>query len=244
MNAFLSKGIAVILFSFQSIAAVSQLDLSKYQIGVTAGFFVYQGDLTPSRLGSFQTMRFTGSLFISRILNPSFSLRTNLAFGSITASDANYAKPEWRRQRNFNFSSPVFEISELLVYNFNSRKKISPYVFAGPGISFVNISRDYSNFNSEYFGSEPELRRGLNTDIEHSLPRIVPVLPLGVGIQYNLTDNISLVAESSYRLSLNDYIDGFSRSANPTKYDHYQNYSVGAVLRFAKRRGIDCPVKP
>ncbi|MGZ8538886.1 MAG: DUF6089 family protein, partial [Flavisolibacter sp.] len=177
-----------------------------------------------------------------RILNNSFSLRTNLTYGNIAANDANYSKPEWRQQRNFAFSSPVFEISELLVYNLNSQRKISPYVFAGAGISFLSISRDYSNFNPEYFTSEPELSAGLNTDIEHSPPAIIPVIPLGAGIQYNLSDKISLIAESSYRLTMTDYIDGFSQSANPSKFDHYQNYSVGVIFKFGKREGIDCPV--
>ena len=242
MNAFLSKGIVITLLLFHSATAFSQLDLSKYQLGVTGGIFVYQGDLTPSQLGSFQTIRFTGNLFISRILNSSFSLRTNLTYGNIAASDANYSKPEWRQQRNFGFRSPVFELSELLVWNLNSRKRLSPYVFGGAGISFFNIARDYSNFNPEYFTSEPELSAGLNEDIQHSPPVIAPVFPLGAGLQYSLSDKISLIAESSYRLTMTDYIDGFSQAANPSKFDHYQNYSVGVVFKFAKRKGIDCPV--
>ena len=242
MNAFLSKGIVVTLLSLYSIPAISQLDLSKYQLGITGGIFVYQGDLTPSQFGSFQTARFTGNLFISRILNPSFSLRTNLTYGNIAASDANYSKPEWRQQRNFGFRSPVFEVSELLVYNLNSRKKISPYVFGGVGVSFFNIARDYSNFNPEYFTAEPELSLGLNEDINHSPPAIAPVIPLGIGIKYILSDKISVIAESSYRLTMTDYIDGFSQSANPSKFDHYQNYSVGLIFSFGKRKGIDCPV--
>lgn len=241
MNALLSKAVVSILFCVHSVQAIAQVDLSKFQLGLTAGIFVYQGDLTPSQLGSFQTSRFTGNVFISWILSHSFSLRTNLTYGNIAASDANYSKPEWRQQRNFTFHARVFEISELLVWNFNSWKKISPYVFGGAGISLFNIQRDYSKFNPEYFTSEPSLSAGLIEDIEHPLPSIAPVIPLGVGIQYNLSEKVSLIAESSYRLTMNDYIDGFSKGANPSKFDHYQNYSVGIKYRFGKRIGIDCP---
>ena len=243
MNAFLSKGIIIVTCIFQCTVIRAQLNLSKYQIGATAGMFIYQGDLTPSQFGSFQTPRFTGSIFISRILSNAFSLRTNLSVGSVAASDSNYAKPEWRQQRNFSFRSPVIEISQLLVWHPTGNQRLfSPYLFGGAGISFLQVRRDYSKFNGEYFSNEPNVGTGLNEDLARTPPRLFPVIPLGAGLQYNYSEKISFIAESSYRLTLNDYIDGFSKAANPDKFDHYQNYSIGVIFKFGKRAGIDCPV--
>lgn len=107
----------ILLFLATTPFTHAQLNLSNWQIGFNAGDFVYQGDLTPSRFGSYRTLKPGLGLYISRILSPSFILRTNLALGKLKGDDAKYDKPAWRQERNFNFTSPVAEISELLVWN-------------------------------------------------------------------------------------------------------------------------------
>jgi hypothetical protein len=242
MNAFLGKGIIIALMLAYATTN-AQLDLRKYQLGVTAGMFIYQGDLTPSRFGSFKTPAFAGNIFVNRIVNSSFLLRTNLAFGKIRGDDSKYSSPAWRQQRNFNFSSPVIEISGMLVYYpLRNDRTLSPYVFGGAGISWLNVARDWSRFNGEYFATEPNVQAGLIQDAAHAPPRLLPVIPLGVGIEYGMSKKLSLIAESSYRLTVNDYIDGFSKAANPSKFDHYQNYSIGVLYKFGKKSETDCPV--
>src|SRR6185295_7593793 len=108
------------------------------------GIFVYQGDLTPSDVGSYNTVKPTFGLYVSRVLNPSLLLRTNLALGKLYGNDGKYNSPEWRKQRNYRFTTPVTEISELLVWNMlgnNSNElghRFSPYVFGGLGVTFLN----------------------------------------------------------------------------------------------------------
>jgi hypothetical protein len=242
MNAFLGKGIIIVL-TLVYAAGNAQLNLSKYELGVTAGIFIYQGDLTPSRFGSFKTPAFAGNIFVNRIVNNSFLLRTNLAFGRIRGDDSKYSSPAWRQQRNFNFSSPVIEISEMLVYYpLRNDRTLSPYVFGGVGLSWLNVARDWSRFNGEYFATEPNVQAGLTQDASHAPPHLLPVIPLGVGIEYGMSKKLSVIAESSYRLTVNDYIDGFSKASNPAKFDHYQNYSVGVKYKFGKKSETDCPV--
>jgi hypothetical protein len=242
MNAFLSRG-TIIALILQCTIARAQSDLSKYQLGFTAGMFIYQGDLTPSRFGSFKTATFAGNIFLNRILNSSFLLRTSLAFGKLRGDDAKYSSPAWRQQRNFNFSSPVIEISELLVYHpLRNDRTLSPYIFGGPGLGWLNITRDWSKFNSEFFNAEPNVQAGLSEDIAHATPHLLPVALLGAGVEYDYSKKLSFIAESSYRFTLSDYVDGFSKAANPAKYDHYQNYSVGLIYKFGKKGAVDCPV--
>jgi len=229
-----------------SLSVYGQVNTPKFQFGISAGTFIYQGDLTPSSIGSYKTVQPAINLFAAKLFSPSFALRGNIAFGKLKGDDAKYDHPDYRQQRNFNFSSPVFEISGLAEWNILGRNYISrgfaPYLFAGVGYNILKIRRDYSNLNVEYFGSESELVTGLTADAQRSLPKGLLVLPVGAGVRYYLSDRIGISAETSYRIMSNDYLDGFSQSANPSKGDHYYSHTIGIVYRIGKKNMLDCPV--
>ncbi len=227
--------------------AQAQQDNPKYEFGINLGFLVYQGDLTPKQLGSFETQKFSVGFHASRLFNRSFSVRGNLLFGTLKGDESKYDNPDYRKQRNFAFTSPVIELSGQLVWNVLGRnyisKGFSPYVFAGAGFSFLRISPDHSNINTTYFDPEvSEVWAGLAADSAHALPRILPVIPVGAGVKYFFSQRLALNAETSYRLAYSDYIDGFSQSVNPKRNDHYLNYSVGLIYRTGKKDKLACPV--
>ena len=248
MNAFFKGTAFILLVSAEGTRLNAQPDIMKSEIGITAGTFIYQGDLTPSQLGSYRTMRPGLSIYVNRIVSRMFSLRTNLSFGKLKGDDAKYPVPEYRQQRNFNFKSPVMEISEVLVADLlknnvvRQSSGLSPYLFAGVGFSFLKIRRDWSRFNAEYFSAESGTLAGLATDAQHSLPKLIPVLPAGVGISYAVSQKISISAETSYRFTFTDYLDGFSEAADPSKKDSYHSHSVGIIYRFVKKSSLKCPV--
>jgi hypothetical protein len=243
-----SKLLSTFIFLSGNICFVqAQIDLSKYEVGLSGGIFVYQGDLTPQQLGSYKTMKPQFALHVYRILSPAFSVRLNINRGKLYGNDAVYDNPEWRKQRNFNFSTPVTEISAQAVWSFlESRSpRFSPYVFAGAGLSFLKIKRDWSNINTTVFGEGSEVQAGLAQDAARSLPRVIPVMPVGAGVRYSLNNRFSLIGETSYRLSFTDYIDGFSKSANPARNDHYFSHSIGVIYSFGKKdkslNAVGCP---
>jgi hypothetical protein len=247
MNNVLKEAIGVLILIYgYSPALHSQTNNPKFQFGVGAGAFIYQGDLTPSSLGSYKTLKPVINLFAAKFFSPSLSLRANLAFGGLKGDDAKYIYPEYRKQRNFNFRTPVAEISGVSEWNVLGRNYISkgfaPYLFAGVGYSFLKIKRDWNNLNTGYFSAESALMTGLSEDVQHSLPKGLLVLPVGIGARYYLSDQIGISAETSYRLVSTDYLDGFSRAANPSKNDHYYSHSVGIVYRLGKKNMLDCPV--
>jgi hypothetical protein len=229
-----------------NFTAEAQTNIPKFQFGISAGTFIYQGDLTPSALGSYKTLRPAINLFASKLFSPSFALRGNLAFGGLRGNDAVYNHPEYRQQRNFNFTSPVLEISGIAEWNILGRNYVSrgfaPYLFAGAGFSLLKIRKDYSNLNAEYFGAESELMVGLATDAQRTLPKALLILPVGIGTRYYLSDRIGISAETSYRIMSNDYLDGFSQAANPAKGDHYYSHTIGVVYRLGKKNMLACPV--
>ncbi len=235
----------IILLSLQNGLVKAQLNSSRYELGIALSNFIYQGDLTPHIFGSVETMRWGVNIHGSKIMSPSFLFRTNLTIGSLKGDDAKYNNPEFRKQRNFNFRTPLIELSQLVVWNpmrsNYADKEFSPYFFGGIGVAFLKIQRDWSKFNSEYFGVGSVISEGLRLDEKKNPPRVIPVIPLGAGVRYNLSTRFAVNAEASYRLTYTDYIDGFSKAANPKQNDHYLTTSVGAIYRIGKKSMLDCP---
>jgi len=247
MNNVLKEAICLfILFYLHSPALHSQTNNPKFQFGVGAGTFVYQGDLAPSSLGSYKTIRPVVNFFAAKFFTPSLSLRANLAIGGLKGDDAKFSNPEYRQQRNFNFHSPIAEITGIGELNFLGRnyvsKGLAPYMFAGVGYSFLKIKRDWSQLNTEYFPAESELIIGLAEDEQHAPPRGLLVFPVGIGARYYLSDKVGISVETSYRLVSTDYLDGFSQAANASKNDHYYSHTLGIVYRIGKKNMLDCPV--
>jgi opacity protein-like surface antigen len=233
--------LSAIQFAF-ILSGAAQLDLSKYEVGINIATYIYQGDLTPSAVGSFKTPSLGLGLNVSRLLNNHFSVRFDLSRGALRGDDAAYSNPDWRQQRNFKFRTPLTEASLLLVYApIGTDHKLSPYVFGGAGYGFVRIRRDYSNYNAEYFTGE-NIEQGLAIDVAHKLPRAIPVLPVGVGLRYSLSDRWAIKTEAAYRVMSTDYLDGFSQVANADEKDHYHKFSVGLHYSFGKKNNYDCPV--
>jgi hypothetical protein len=245
MNAFGKKSSTLLFVLIVALTSYSQKSWEKYQFGLTGGVFIYQGDLSPSPIGSYRTPALNLNLFANRLIGPALAIRANLSWGHLRGDDAAYSNPEWRQQRAFNFSARVLEFSGLAVwYPRGNDRRFAPYIFGGAGLGLFKINRDWTRFNSEYFNAEPTIHDGLSQDLAHKLPRLVPVLPVGAGFQYDISTKWALVAETAYRFSRTDYLDGFSKAANPNLMDHYLNHSIGILYKPGKRSTLDCPPSP
>jgi hypothetical protein len=248
MRLIFSKGIILVLLSgIESNHLNAQSILNKLELGAQAGSLIYQGDLTPERLGAYLTPGFQLGVSAGMRLNYFLSVRADLTFGKLRGNDAKYSSPEWRQHRNLNFKSPVFEIAGLAVWDVmgdpHQRTGISPYVFAGMGVSFLRVQRDASAFDVEYFSAASGVQDGLNTDLARTPPKAVLIFPAaGIGVRYPYTERVSLKAEASYPFSFSDYIDGFSEAGNPDRSDHYHGMSVGIFYRLTGSNALKCPV--
>jgi opacity protein-like surface antigen len=221
---------------------------SRYEIGASVGSLVYQGDLAPSPAGSYRTVRPMFSAWGARHLSNKLSVRAGLMLGSLHGDDALFETPEWRKQRALSFTAAVTEVSAMAVWDVSGgRTALSPYIFGGVGYAFTRIQRDASHFNTTYFLND-KATEGLAKDLTRTPPKGFTVVPVGAGLRYAVSDYLSVHAETVYRLSHTDYLDGFSQAGNPKLYDHYQSFSVGLSYRFdgfgdgAGRSGQGCPV--
>jgi len=236
------------VFCFLNVNSQSSL-IPKYEIAVHVGSFIYQGDLTPNDFGAFNTMKPGFGISATRNINSLYAVRFQLLRGSLKGDDAKYDNPAWRQQRNFNFKTPVTELSALLLRNITGLIpneagiiNFSPYVFGGISYSFLKIKRDWSQFNYSHFAGEIAVINGLNEDINHKIPKGIFSLPIGFGVRYGITEKLSFSLEGTYRILDTDYLDSFSQAANPDKNDHYHTIMAGLIYSFGKRNRFDCPV--
>lgn len=240
--------ITVVFLSVICSQSFAQFSIPKYEIGLSVGGYVYQGDLTPGRFGSLKTIRPGFSLSGARLLSHVFSVRANISYGRLVGNESLYSHPEYRQQRNFKFSTPVWELGASIVYNVfgtnlrpSERPRLTPYITAGVSLAFLNIKRDWSGVNTSYFGESSTVITGLATDTTHRTPSVLPVVPIGVGLRYSINDRWAATVETSYRITVTDYLDGFSDAANSGQKDYYHSTSIGIVYRFIGSKGIKCP---
>ena len=248
MKALKKKTFAVIMLI--CIAGFVNAQFYKdMRIGLNAGAYIYQGDLTPERFGAFRTPSFGINIFAKKPLNNFLSARLNISIAKLRADESMYSKPEWRQQRNFAFTTPVKEFTGLLEWNIKGANYddlgFMPYVFAGAGISFINSRPDYSRMNSTVFFEGSTVQTGLVTDIAHGTPGAIAVLPVGIGFEKSISDRLSFNLESTYRFLFTDYLDGFRYASNPKKGDNYHSTSAGIIYKFGNKgngNGTGCPV--
>ena len=250
----LSKTVIAVILLSATISAVDAQNGYKWMVGINGGALIYQGDLTPSSIGSYKTATPVFGFSVARIMSPYFAIRGNAALGKLNGDDAAYDNPAWRKSRALNFSTPVAELSAQLLWNpfgNNSNElgmRFTPYLFAGAGVNFVNVNRDYSRLDTTVFSFNSKTQAGLQQDAVASLPRSLFVLPVGAGLSYYLGSRWSLNYEFNFRYTFTDYLDGFSYVANPGQKDYYHSHTLGLVYRFGGSGGgsgsdkLGCPV--
>jgi len=239
---------AIVFIVFLSTSIKSNAQFYKdMSVGLNGGMYVYQGDLTPERLGSFRTMQPGFSLFAKKPINHFLAARLHITIARLKGDDSRYSEPEYRKQRNFYFTSSVKEFSGQLVWNVLGKnyedKGIQPYIFSGAGVSLIRTRKDYSRMDPTVFGDGSDVVAGLAVDNAHGTPRALFSVPVGVGAEYPISNRFSVNIETLYRFIFTDYLDGFSQSANPKLKDHYHSTSAGLIYKFGNRdKGIGCPV--
>lgn len=248
MKTLLKLWLFVLLSCKGNLTAFTQVIQNRWQMGANIGVIVYQGDLAPSLFGHRKNLKPIIGFNISRVLKPSFRLRTSLVFGQIIGDEGVYTKPAYRQQRNLSFSTPLAEISEMVVWNFLNNKDdlnfklFSPYVFGGVGVSFLNINRSFNNIRPIYFENEPRAVQRLAQDLQTKPPKTILIIPVGIGVEYIINKYILLCAEINFRYTQTDYLDGFSKVGDPKKDDYYYSGTMGFIYKFKKKNMLDCPV--
>ncbi|HET9058212.1 MAG TPA: DUF6089 family protein [Chitinophagaceae bacterium] len=192
------------IWCFISSACFSQ----NFFISLRAGISNYQGDLQDKRL-SFKNSKFIGSVGARYDLSEHIVLRSYLSFTTLVADDKNSSKAS-ARLRNLNFTTHLQELEISGQYNFfnlNDRWW-SPYFFTGFGLFHF---KPYTAAGSTRIFLQPLSTEGQG--ISNGLKKyklIQPFIPLGVGIDYVLTEDLRIGLEFGFRKTFTDYIDDVS----------------------------------
>lgn len=207
----MNQGIIRLLVLFLMTMAVEKSAAQSWDVGMLAGGAGYMGDLNPDKPYVMNNLAY--GLFVARDFDGNWLLKLSVTHGKISAADSNSHNPA-QIERNLSFFSPVTEISGRLEFNFFnyipavSRKRYTPYIFAGGGLVLFNPKArspegDVVELNP--LGTEQS-----QLDIYGTYRKYAITVPFGAGIKYNVASVWSLGFELGYRTAFTDYLDDVS----------------------------------
>jgi hypothetical protein len=230
--------IALMALLFAGVSLFAQ----TREFGVGGGTSNFLGDLGKKEpngkfyFGDIEASLFRPAfgVFYRHGFNKWVSLKVSLSYGKMEGDDryADYKEiydEDWfRNYRNLHFRSHVFEAAvtgevHLMPYAAGSTKwRIAPYIMGGFGIFNFDPRTEY---NGEWvrlrpLGTEGQGMPGYGN--KYSL--IQPCFPVGFGLKYNVTREITVTLEFGHRFTLTDYIDDVS-TVYPDKNDLIGYYS-------------------
>jgi Outer membrane protein beta-barrel domain len=193
-----------------TVLVPSLVQAQRLHFNLYGGISNYSGDLQSKAFTLDQSYgSFGGGLQYD--LTRNFSVLTNLSLLHVGAADK-FNKPDLQ-SRNLSFQTQIFEWNVLGEYNFLdlSRKRFSPYVFAGLAVYHFNP------FAYDTMGNKVYLRP-LSTEGEglpeypnqkpYSLTQLA--IPFGAGIKLRVTNNVIIAYEVNFRKLFTDYLDDVS----------------------------------
>ncbi len=200
----------LIFFSFFS---KSQEIRHKDEFGGGIGVMHYSGDLS-SGLNLQDFSPSVQAFYRNNYPNSYSVLRFNMLVGQIKSSERNQGEP-LPVYRNLSFSTTVVEFAAIYEYNFLNYREIaagtredyylSPYLYGGLGAAIM------------IGGADPAYM----------------VLPIGVGLKFQLSSKLNLGIEAGIRKTFTDNLDGYADDVglnSSSKYDSY--YNTGFTLSY------------
>lgn len=216
-----------ISFLFASTASYSQnfvhSVLERLSFEGFGGFANYQGELQESPY-TFSQSKAAFSLGGRIELADRLFLRGLATYGNISASDK-YSSNSFRRARNLDFNSKIYDASGTIVYElFNlSEKRYTPYAFAGISVfHFSPYTYDSSGVARWLvsYGTEGQWLSQYPDRKAYKLNQIS--LPFGAGIKFAVNKNVAIGWEFRFNKTFTDYLDDVS-----TTYADYNALITG-----------------
>ncbi len=202
-------------FLFASVASHSQNLLYRVIERVSfegfGGFANYQGELQESPY-TFSQSKAALSLGGRIELLDKVFLRGLATYGHISASDK-YSSNSFRRARNLDFTSKIYDASATIVYEvFNlSEKRYTPYVFAGVSLFHFSPYTYDSSGTMRWLASFRTEGQGLPQYPDRKIYKLNQLsLPFGAGIKFAVNKNVAIGWEFRFNKTFTDYLDDVS----------------------------------
>lgn len=178
----------------------------RVEVGFQGGAAAYLGDL--NQYNPLKLSGMAAGTYVKLNFNPRWGLGLHYNYGKIKGFDSQ-AESAQLRDRNLSFHTPLNEISFLADFNFfdlysdGSKRKFTPYLFAGIGTIIFNPKTYYN-------GTEYKLRLFNTEGQAESYKQYALSIPYGAGIRYKITEGWQLFSQIGYRTALTDYLDDVS----------------------------------
>lgn len=237
----------IIFLTLSSIATNAQDSCAvckpyKWEVGLPIGINQYFGDMHCSQPYASQNNLMVGA-FVRRHINDYFTLRPQVLVGRLAGRDLDNPNKLWDYRRLRFASTPFIEAAVLgEFYPLKERrftcdgfmkKTLTPYIFGGIGATYSNPT-----VYQDAGATAPVIPRDLKADRDHVDKvgnRIAAVIPVGLGLKYNVAPRWTLGAEAGYRFSTSDYLDGISMAGNAERKDGYFLANVLGSYRFGDK---------
>lgn len=164
----------------------------------------------------FKLTRPTVNLGYRFYISPMFAVKGDLSYGRLNGDDA-LTTETFRQNRNLSFRSPVIELAARFefyplkeyfghLYRTNGvvGKKVnhwSPYIFLGVGGAWFNPKAKYQG---DWVALQPLKTEGVD------YKKIMGVFPMGLGVKYAISNQLSIGLEMGLRYTTSDYVDDVS----------------------------------
>lgn len=192
----------------------------RWEVGFNIGGNNYLGDLTPNWYPIARETQLGYGVFFKRHINQSIGIRLNYHGGLLGGDDLRFDE---QADRGMSFLAQIHDASVLFEWQFNARSRYSkgsihsiatPYLFAGPGVSFFKPDTDYNQDSDDNVVFDAR-------DLESQQWNQTFSLNTGAGIRFDLTERTSLGFEFSVHPVFNDWLDGVKYSGNPIQNDWF-----------------------
>jgi hypothetical protein len=197
------KNLFLILFSFPIIATAQNFHFSG-RLGLAG----YQGDLK-ARAISLSQVKPMLSLGVRYDLSEHITARSYITFTSLRADDKKGTAA--MQQRNLNFKSKILDwelTAQYSLFSLNDRWW-TPYVFAGIGVFHFNPYTKDSAGHKTYLKPLSTEGEGFMAGVK-DYKRTQFSIPLGIGAEYSLNEDMRIGIEFGYRKTFTDYLDDVS----------------------------------
>jgi hypothetical protein len=203
------RSIRLILIIFSAfLVFANSFGQRGQEVGGYIGAAFYYGDLNTSL--KIQKPGPAAGIFVKRNFNNRLSLRGGLNYARVAASDANSGN-NFEKNRNLSFRSSILDFTGGLEFNFlphdhgSSDAWYTPYLFAGLSVFYYNptASLDGERYALRKLGTE-----GQELSQEYSV--ISGAFALGAGFKWDISHDVSVQTELTFRTLFTDYLDDVS----------------------------------
>ncbi len=212
--------------------ANAQMGLGTWEGSAYAGLSTYQGDMVEPNF-TLKGSEFALGFGVRNFLSPQFALGARLWYLKISGDDSLYPSIEERGGRMLTKIGTVLLVAEYSPFGVagdpGASRKLSPYIFLGTGVGFVNHNVNYGQINA------PE--ETIKQDEENS-KGVYVLFPFGGGLRFAPTNSWNLSLEASLMTPFSDYIDGISALGNPSSKDWVTAIMLGFHMPFGGERMI------